>query len=72
MAKFALIKNGVVQNIIIADKNFIDTYADNYFTCVEVGENDYVGIGFTYSDGAFAMPMDMNAFIPEDVTIPIE
>lgn len=49
--KYAIVKNGVVENIIIATPIFIQ---ESGLTGVEIPENSGVGIGDSYVDGLFA------------------
>ena len=49
MALFALVKNNTVQNIIVADQDFIKNFMQSqYDYCVEYQQTDVVEIGFTY------------------------
>jgi hypothetical protein len=51
MMRFSLIKNGVVENIIIADTDFIVGYAkDNGYDYVDFDQNPDALIGATTAD----------------------
>lgn len=57
MAIFAVIKDEVVTNVIVADKQEIADLVSNPDTAINLGENDdRVGIGFTYTNGTFQAP----------------
>lgn len=56
MPNFALIKDGIVQNIIVADQSFIDSHCSGYDSCVEYEEGTYVGAGFTWDGESFIAP----------------
>lgn len=54
---FAVIKNGVVINTIVADQAFVDSVSSDYGACVRIDQLDPVpGMGWTYVDGVFAPP----------------
>jgi len=66
MAIFAIVKDEVVVNVIVADTQEIAdlvtaaTSADD--VAINLGENDdRVGIGFTYTNGIFQAPTDLPA-----------
>lgn len=68
MANFAVIKNGVVINVIIANDlpTAITVTGSN---CVEYEhEVGALGIGWTYTDGIFAPPVE-TLIIPVEPTI---
>jgi hypothetical protein len=50
---WALIKNGLVENVIVADIEFIKGICDQWDFCQGLPENSPVGIGWTYIDGEF-------------------
>lgn len=51
MSKIAIIENGVVANVIMGDEEFASTLGDN---AIYIGEQPYIGIGCTYSNGQFS------------------
>lgn len=52
--RYALIKSELVENIIIADQTFIDTYmASKYDHCVLLEEGQRVNIGDGYVNDEF-------------------
>ena len=51
---YALIKNGTVQNVIVADQAFADSIASEWDAVVP---SEGVGIGWTYADGVFTAPI---------------
>jgi len=54
---YALIKNGVVVNVIVADANFIALIQSQYDSCVVITNNPGdPGIGWTYDGTNFAPP----------------
>lgn len=57
MANFALIKNGIVDNIIIAEQSFIDNHCQEYDACVEYADGTYVGVGFSWDGENFIAPI---------------
>lgn len=57
MAIFAVIKDEVVVNVIVADTQEIADLVSNPNTAISLGDNnDKVGIGFTYIGGTFQAP----------------
>jgi hypothetical protein len=58
MPKFAVIKNNVVENIILADSLEAAISVSEGFECVEYSNepdnSPYIGLG--YSDGVFEQP----------------
>lgn len=56
---YALISNGVVQNIIVADANFIAGISANWQHCVRIDQLDPVpGIGWSYDGATFTPPQE--------------
>lgn len=56
---FALIKNGMVVNTIVADDEFISHIQDQYDHCVEITLNPgNPSIGWTYDGDDFAPPSE--------------
>jgi hypothetical protein len=54
---FALIKNNVVINIIVADQNFIDLISNQYDACVRVDNLEVrPSINWIYENGQFQDP----------------
>jgi len=45
---YALINKGQVVNVIMADKEFVDSFEHGYDNIVSCGS--YVGIGFTWNE----------------------
>jgi hypothetical protein len=62
MATFAVIKDGLVENCIVADSLEIAQEVAG-LTCVEYTSENPAGIGFTYADEIFTDP---NAPIPSE------
>ena len=57
MAIFAVIKDEVVVNTIVADTQEIADLVVSPDTAINLGDNDArVGIGFTYTNGTFQAP----------------
>jgi len=57
MAIFAVIKDEVVVNTIVADTQEIADLVSSPNTAINLGDNDArVGIGFTYTNGIFQAP----------------
>lgn len=55
---FACVKNGIVENTIVADQNFADSIAAQYDFVIRVDNlNPQPGIGWTYIDGEFSPPV---------------
>lgn len=67
--QYALIKNNIVENVIVAEPDFIETILDQYQhiepldTLHEQGLG--VGIGWTFENNEFKAPV-----IPEEVVVP--
>jgi len=59
--KYALIKNGIVQNCIEADDAFIATFQHN---CDAVVASDAANVGWTYDGTGFHAPADVTAAVP--------
>ena len=64
MVTFAVIKDGLVENCIVAD-SLENAQEITGLTCVEYTSENPAGIGFTYADGVFTDP---NAPIPSEET----
>ncbi len=62
MATFAVIKDGLVENCIVAD-SLEDAQKVTGLVCVEYTSETPAGIGFTYADGIF---IDPNAPTPAE------
>jgi hypothetical protein len=58
MANYAVLVNGVVDNIIVADTQEI-AEAVTQKTCVEVNEEIAVNIGWTYDGTTFIAPKEI-------------
>lgn len=55
---FALIKDGFVQNTIVADQDFIDGVKDQYDACVEISLSPgSPSIGWSYDGEVFSAPV---------------
>ncbi len=59
--RVAIIKAGIVDNIIVATQSFLDASEYSY-TVLETGDN--AAIGDTFLDGVFTTPV----LVPEDYT----
>lgn len=56
---FALIKDGKIKNIIVADEAFIALIQNEWDYCIEiVGELDVPSIGWSYDGQNFSKPLD--------------
>jgi hypothetical protein len=53
MAKFAVIDNGTVINLIVADSQEIAEMCSPYMTCVEIEHNSSVTLGWKYDGSNF-------------------
>ena len=64
---FALIKDGMVTNVIVADQKFIDAHLAT-LNCDQALDvtGEYVGPGFSYADGLFTPPPSP----PDDGSVP--
>ncbi len=51
--RYAIIKNGIVENVIVADQDFIDT---NYPDAVALKEDERVGPQYLYDGKTFTEP----------------
>ena len=73
---FAKVKDGIVVECIVADQNFIDSYADSTpGTWLETKEDgsirkNYAGIGYTYDaeNDAFIAPKPFNSWVLNNTT----
>jgi len=62
MAIFAIVKDEIVVNVILADTQEIADLVTEIGTAISLGDNDdRVGIGFTYTNGTFQAPTDLPA-----------
>lgn len=60
---YALIKNGIVENTIVADANFINLIQSNWDYCIRIDNlSEIPGIGWTYDGVNFSDP---NYYLPE-------
>jgi hypothetical protein len=64
MANFAVIKDGVVDNVIVADTKEIAEQVTG-LTCVEYTEENPAGIGWTYDGVNFIAPIVEKPATPE-------
>lgn len=54
---YALIKNGIVENTIVAEASFIALIEGQYDSCVRIDELDVKpGIGWSYDGERFSAP----------------
>lgn len=54
---FALIKNGIIMNCIVADQGFIDLISSQWDYCIRIDEIDpRPGINWTYDGENFNPP----------------
>lgn len=60
--RVAIIKDGIVDNIIVATQSVLDA-SDYSYTVLETGDN--ASIGDTFLDGVFTTPVP----VPEDYTV---
>lgn len=68
MAKIALIKNGTVADVILADLSFAQTLPNIDYAADVTGMAD-VGIGWGYANGVFAAAPIPAAPVPSSVTM---
>lgn len=55
---YALVEDGVVVNVIVADANFIANIQSQYDACIEITNNPGdPGMGWTYDGTNFAAPL---------------
>ena len=62
MARYALIKNGIVENIIEADQSFIQHIQDKYDYIVE-SPNCSMGWNYDPNNGTFSPPTNTNTYL---------
>jgi hypothetical protein len=62
MKNFAIINNGIVENIIVWDTSNAYSPAGE---AIEIPEGSFVNIGFLYQDGQF---IDPNPIVEEPIT----
>ena len=55
MATFAVMAEGIVTNVVLAD-SLADAEAGTNATCVEYTESNPAGIGWKHIDGVFEKP----------------
>ena len=61
VTNYALIKNGVVVNCIVATQEFINSViSSQYDDCVEYTDDMCVGPGFSWDGNTFIPPVDSN------------
>jgi hypothetical protein len=53
---YALIRNGIVENVIVADAAFIEVISNNWDDIVDITDTGY-GVGWTYDGEEFAAPV---------------
>lgn len=56
MTNFAVIKDDIVENIIVAESKEIAEQVTG-LQCIEYGDNDVPHIGLGYSNGIFEQPV---------------
>lgn len=58
MANFAVIKNGIIENVIVADSKEIAQEANNGLECIDITENtNCPGIAWSYNGSTFIPPV---------------
>lgn len=63
---YALIKNGIVENCIIADAEFAAQIALEWDDVVAMATVETCGIGWTYANGVFTAPTPIVPPVPAD------
>lgn len=58
MATYALIKNKVVENTIIADADFVELIKADWDEVVEYTDENPAGIGYTRTKTGFKAPVE--------------
>jgi hypothetical protein len=53
---YALIRNGIVENVIVADAAFIEVISNDWDDIVDITDTEY-GVGWTYDGEEFAAPV---------------
>jgi len=51
--RYAIVKDGLVDNIIVAEQDFVN---NNYPDAILLSDDDFVNLGYTYSEGKFIKP----------------
>jgi hypothetical protein len=69
---YALIKNEVVENVIIADAAFAEQIAVHYDDVISLDSRPEVGIGWGYVSGAFVAPIVVLPVLPDPEPDPAE
>lgn len=65
---YALIKNGIIENTIVADSNFISTIQSQWDACVRIDELEtQPGIGWEYDGEVFTNPNGSLPIVEEEV-----
>lgn len=67
--KYALIKNSRVENIIIADEEFVNLIRDQWDAIINLPEDSNVSFNYIYEDGVFTPGIVINA--PEVILPPV-
>lgn len=65
--RYALIKNGIVDNVIVADADFIAAISHQYDRCELLDtpdEQKVAGLGWRYVDGVFIAPPEPESGTP--------
>jgi hypothetical protein len=58
MANYALVKNGIVENVISAEQEFINQIQSQWDECIDVTSLETKpGIGWLYADSEFENPI---------------
>jgi pyridoxal biosynthesis lyase PdxS len=65
MANYALIKDGVVNNVIVADTKEIAEEVTG-LTCVEYTDENPAGIGWSYDGAEFTAPVVVTEIVDEE------
>lgn len=65
---FAVIENGIVSNIIVADSLLIAKEVTG-LDCVQFDDSNPAHIGYGYANGIFEQPIYVAPEIPENITI---
>jgi hypothetical protein len=68
---YALIKDGIVKNIIVADSNFVDLIKSKWDFVVDVTTNEEAGVGWLYDGKNFIIPHVAEATVESAPEVPV-
>ena len=65
---YALIKSGLVENVIVADASFVDAIQSEWDHIVDITDTEY-GVGWLYDGEEFSFPVVEEPPVAEEIDV---